>query len=139
MKMKNVEIVMILNSLGSFNEKKLPQKISYAITKNNMILAKEYEVYVKELEKLNAEYNEYMIKDENGELELNPSGIPKVKSEVEEEYYGKINELLNIEIEVNIYTIDEECFDYDDIKGKYDSLSVSEQMMLRALLTKIEK
>lgn len=138
MKMKNAEIVMNLNNLSRLAEKRLPQRISYAMTKNNMILAKEYEVYSKELEKLNKEYDGHMIKNDKGEIELHPSGIPKVDTKVEKEYYGKINELLNIEIEVDLYKIDEECFNYDDTESRYDSLSFAEQMILRPLLVKMD-
>lgn len=134
MKMKNFEIVNGLNILGQLAEKKLPQKISYAMTRNNIILAKEYEAYGKEIEKLNEMYDDYIIKNEEGSPELNPSGLPKLKPEVEKEYYNKINELINIEIEVDLYKIDEECFNYNDTEEKYDSLSLAEQMMLRSLL-----
>ena len=52
MKIKNLELIVIINILSSFNDKKLPQKISYAITRNYMILEKEYQYYDKEEQQL---------------------------------------------------------------------------------------
>ena len=51
-KMTNYEMVQILNNLKLFENKKLPQKISYVMVKNIMALTKEYDVYIKQLEKL---------------------------------------------------------------------------------------
>lgn len=137
--MKNGDMILILNNLPKLAEKKLPQKISYAITKNNMLLVKEYEVYAKELEKLNNEYDEYFIKDKDGNTELNDIGLPKIKDNMSKEYYGKVNELLSIDIDVDLYKIDEECFNYDDTVGKYDVLSLSEIMFLQSFLCKDDK
>ena len=56
MKIKNLELIVIINILSSFNDKKLPQKISYAITRNYMILEKEYQYYDKEIKKIFSQY-----------------------------------------------------------------------------------
>ena len=39
MKIKNTEVISMLNNLSKYKDTKLPQKISYAITKNNIILS----------------------------------------------------------------------------------------------------
>ena len=41
MKYKNIEVVSIVNFLNSISEKKLPQKISYAIMRNTSNFQKE--------------------------------------------------------------------------------------------------
>ena len=72
-------------------------------------------------------------------MKLNTNGIPMVKSEVEKEYMQKVNDLLNIEFDIDLFTISEECFNYDDTIGKYDVLSPSEIMFLQSFLCKTEK
>ena len=51
----------------------------------------------------------------------------------------KVNDLLNIEFDIDLFTISEECFNYDDTIGKYDVLSPSEIMFLQSFLCKTEK
>ena len=46
---------------------------------------------------------------------------------------------LNIEFDIDLFTISEECFNYDDTIGKYDVLSPSEIMFLQSFLCKTEK
>lgn len=138
MKIKNIELIATINVLSSCNNKKLPQKISYAITRNHMILEKEYQYYDKELKNIFSQYEKYFDKDNNGKNILNSNGIPKIKSEYKEsnenEFLSKINELLNIEIDIDFYTIDEYCFNYDDGNGKYDVLSPIEIINLQRIL-----
>ena len=139
MRMRNIELIIISNNLEKYKDKKLPQKISYAITKNNMLIMQEQKIYIEEFNKIIKEYDEYIIKDTDGQMKLNTNGIPMVKEEVEKEYLTKVNDLLNIEFEINLFKIDEECFNYDDTVGKYDVLSPSEIMFLQSFLCKTEK
>ena len=139
MKLRNIDMVVIMNNIEKFKDKKLPQRISYAITKNNMLLIEEQKVYMEEFNKITKEYNDYLIKDADGQMKLNTNGIPMVKSEVEKEYMQKVNDLLNIEFDIDLFTISEECFNYDDTIGKYDVLSPSEIMFLQSFLCKTEK
>ena len=139
MRMRNIELIIISNNLEKYKDKKLPQKISYAITKNNMLIMQEQKVYIEEFNKIIKEYDEYIIKDTDGQMKLNTNGIPMVKSEVEKEYMQKVNDLLNIEFYIDLFTISEECFNYDDTIGKYDVLSPSEIMFLQSFLCKTEK
>ena len=83
--------------------------------------------------------NEEEVKNKKNKLKLNSNGIPMVKKEVEKEYLTKVNDLLNIEFEINLFKIDEECFNYDDTIGKYDVLSPSEIMFLQSFLCKDNK
>lgn len=51
MKYKNIEIVNIVKFLDGISEKKLPQKISYAIMRNTSNFQKEYNYYEHALKK----------------------------------------------------------------------------------------
>ena len=100
MRMRNIELIIISNNLEKYKDKKLPQKISYAITKNNMLIMQEQKIYIEEFNKIIKEYDKYIIKDTDGQMKLNTNGIPMVKAEVEKEYMQKVNDLLNIEFDI---------------------------------------
>lgn len=139
MKMTNLTMVNVMNILDSYSNKRLPQRISFAITKNLLKIRKEYEAYEIELKKIFDEYSSYFILDENGNQVVNNYGVPMVSEDKKEEYTHKINELLNMEIGMDFYQIDLECFDYDDRNGIYDSLSVSEIATLQSMICKSDE
>ena len=56
MKLRNIDMVVIMNNIDKFKDMKLPQRISYAITKNNMLLIEEQKVYMEEFNKITKEY-----------------------------------------------------------------------------------
>ena len=66
--MTNFVLINLMNTLHAYVEKKLPQKISYAITRNIMNITREYQIYESQLKKIFDEYSEYMIKDDKGEI-----------------------------------------------------------------------
>lgn len=133
MKMTNFTLVNLVNELESFGNKRLPQKISYAITRNVMLATKEYQIYEAQLNKIMEEYSDNMLKDKSGSPKVNDVGIPEVEDSVKKEYFEKITDLLNVEIDVNIYSIDEGLFDYED-SDKYDVLSPNEMIKLQSIL-----
>lgn len=139
MKIINLELLNMMNILNAFAEKKLPQKISYAITRNLILLQKDYDCYMKSLKKLFSDYDEYIIKDENGDMVSNDLGIPIVGSEVQKEFNEELSNLLNIEIEIEPYHIPENVFDYEDNVHCYDSLSAVDIINLQHVLCKQEK
>ena len=49
-------------------------------------------------------------------------------------YTSEINELLNIEIDVYLYSISVDCFEYDDADNKYDILTPMEIMNLQRII-----
>ena len=57
-KITNAILISFIKILDGVSKKKMPQKISYAITKNIINLSKEYECYITELEKI---FNEETI------------------------------------------------------------------------------
>ena len=135
MKIKNTEVISMLNNLSKYKDTKLPQKISYAITKNNIILSKEYEYYESEINKIKELYSTHMLKNKNGETEMYSNGIPRLDDDtLEKEMIHRINELLLIENDIDMHIIDEDCFNYDDCNGKYDVLSPIEIMNLQRIL-----
>ena len=134
MKLKNIELLHINNTLNKFADKKLPQRISFAITKNLMIIGDDMQCYYKEVEKLMKKYNAYFEKDENGEVKLNQNGIPCVHDSQKDNFFSELNELLNISIDISFYNIDEGAFDYDDISGKFDPMSAKEIVELQSII-----
>ena len=135
MKMSNLILVNLMNTLEGYSDKKLPQKISFAITRNLMKISKEYGAYDAQLKKIFEMYSDYMVKDDNGEIKTTPNGIPIVSDLMKTEFNEQIAELLNIEIEVEMYFIDPEVFNYDD-KGIYDAMSAQDIMILQSILCK---
>lgn len=139
MKISNIELVNIANMLEYYGAMKLPQRISYAITKNSMIISKEYKVYETELKKIFSQYEEYFLKDSDGNVQYSSSGIPLVSPDKKDEFNECIAELLSIEVEIELYAIDDSTFEYDDVDGKYDALSAKDIISLQSILCTKEK
>lgn len=138
MKMTNLVMVNLMNTLQAYSAKKLPQKISFAITRNLMKISKEYEAYDSQLKKLFESYSDHIIKDEDGNNKINASGIPIVDDSVKTEFNEQIKDLLDIEIDIDIYLIDPEIFNYDD-KGIYDAMSAQDIIVLQSVLCDMNK
>lgn len=134
MKVTNFEIINMVNALEGFSEKKLPQKISYAITRNITLLLGDYECYAKSLEKLFAEYDDHIKKDKDGNPMRGENGMPIVDDCVKKEFDEEIANLLSIEIEAKLHHIPESTFDYEDDTNRYDSLSAADIMLLQNIL-----
>ena len=130
MKVNNFTLVNMMNNLKRFGEKKLPQKISYAIMKNIYIINKDIEIYEKSLQKIIDSYKDYFVKDE-----ILENGLPKVDDEHMEDYITEINELLAFEVDIDLYYIDEDIFDYED-SDRYDSISAADLIQLRMIICK---
>ncbi len=133
MKIKNIDLVNLTNLFGSCSNKRLPQKLAYAIMKNMRILDKDLSIYREMLQKIFEAYKPYSEKDDKGEVKVNEQGIPIVDKDHEKAFYDEINSLLLLEIEVQFYTISEEVFDYDE-GDRYDSLSVQDMINLQEVL-----
>ena len=132
MKLKNIDIINYMNFLASMSEKKLPQKITYAIVRNLKIIKEEYDLYFESLNKMIKSYADNIQKDKEGNVQMYHSGLPKVDKTVEEEYLKEATDLLNIEIEIDMFKIPETTFNYES--EKYDVLSVKELMGLIDLM-----
>ena len=139
MKYKNIEVVSIVNFLNSISEKKLPQKISYAIMRNTSNFQKECNYYEQALKKILESYKDFFVKKSYDELVMTSIGVPLVDNKHMKEYTEEIQELLDIEVEIQIYKIDSKDFDYEDPNGKYDVLTVKELLQLTNLFCKEDK
>lgn len=133
MKTTNFNLIKQINILDLYSKKKLPQRISYAITRNCILMSKDYQIYEKELNNIYENYSDYMVKDEDGNIRIDENGIPLVDDSVSEEFRHEISELLNIEIDIDIFYIDQTLFDYND-ENKYDALSAKDILILQSIL-----
>lgn len=98
-----------------------------------MIFSGEIESYNKELKKILDNYKEYYVKDNKGEPQIDKtSGLPVIMPEHSNDFMQEIMELLEIEIDVKPYFIDESLFDYDD--EKYDAMSAIDIINLQTVL-----
>lgn len=135
MKISNFDLVQIHNVLNDNSNKKFPQKISFAIIKNIMQLNKDFEVYQKALQKIFSSYDEYIIKDKNGKPETDNQGIPLIDKEHQEEFNKELIELLQTKIEIELYRIEEDAFNYED-NDRYDALSAQDIYNLQKIICK---
>lgn len=138
MKVKNIDLVAIMNRLDSYGTKKLPQKISYAITRNLMLISTEYNIYEKALNKIFETYQDDMVKDDDGNIKYSNVGVPIVSDSVFDEYNREISDLLCIEVDIDLYHIPKESFDYSDETGRYDAMSPRDIMILESILCEKE-
>ena len=136
----NYDIIQILNLSKQFENKRFPQKISYAVMKNLITLTSESEVYTKQLQALQNKYKEAdkFILDKNGEPMMNENGIPLPKKEYEKDFFEELAELLNFEVELELYTVSEDALNYDDT-DKYDVLTPVEMLTIMKLICTDEK
>lgn len=126
MKYRNIEVVQIVRFLDKISERKLPQKINYAIMKNLDSFQKENQFYEKSLNKIIESYKDFLVKDSEGNFAISDIGVPMVDKGHIEDYKNEISELINLEVDVKIYQVPESIFDYEDANGKYDAVSGSE-------------
>lgn len=139
MKITNIAMLEINSFLSQYEDKKFPQKITFAIMKNLSLLAKEQQLYQDALKKILQKYEEYFEKDEEGQNKTLENGLPVISKDHEKDFYEEINELLIIENEVNFYYVDKQVFEYEDVNGKYDVLSAKEMFLLMSVLCKPEE
>lgn len=131
--LKNKDILARVNVLNGYCTKRFPQRISYAITRNVMIFSDEIESYNKELKKILDNYKEYYVKDGEGNPKIDKTnGLPIIMPEHSNDFMREIMELLEIEIDVKPYFIEESLFDYDD--EKYDAMSAIDIINLQNVL-----
>lgn len=139
MKITNIGLLELNTYLSQYEDKKLPQKIAFAIMKNLSTLAKEQQLYQDALKKILQKYEEHFEKNEDGQNKTLENGLPVISKEYEKDFYEEINELLMIENEIEPYYIDKKVFEYEDTNGKYDVLSAKELFLLMSVLCKPEE
>ena len=139
MKYRNIDVVQIVTFLDKISERKLPQKINYAIMRNLDNFQKENQFYEKSLNKIIESYKDFLVKDSDGNLVISKLGIPAVDESHIEDYNNEISELISLEVDVKIYQVPESIFDYEDSNGKYDTLSGSEILKLVKIFGKTDE
>ena len=105
--MTNREIQSKVQILQTITQRQLPVKASYAIAKNITTINRELKIFEAEKMKI---VNEYAIKDESGNPKVENNSY-KIIEEKEEECNSKINELLDIEVEIEIRTFNINCIE----------------------------
>ena len=138
MKMTNLTLVNLLNVLNVYGRKKLPQKISYAITRNLMILSNDYKIYEEQLQKIFSDFDKYIEKNEDGSMKLRENGIPVVDNAVEDDFNKELSDLFNIVVDIDLYYVEQKIFDYED-SDRYDPLSAVDIINLQSILCEPEK
>lgn len=130
----NFELVQIANLIKELENKRFPQKLSYAIMKSIINISKEVEIYTKQLNAIIETYKEEgkLVLDNKGEIVFENNGIPKVKTEFIEEFAKELDELLNFKVIVEVASFSEEMFDYEE-ENRYDVLTPSEMIVLMTL------
>lgn len=139
MKINNMKLIQSINILQEYMTKRLPQKISYAIMRNFSTLSEEYKFYQKQYQKILEEYKEKIELDDNGDMKFDSNGVPVVSDDKSRnEIYNALSELLRIDIDVNLYLINDEDFNYED-SDRYDVLTPAEIYNLKILLCENKK
>lgn len=96
----NREIQSKVQILQTITQRQLPVKASYAIAKNITIINRELKVFESEKMKI---VNEFAVKDKDGNPEIENNSYKIIEGK-EKECNSKINELLDIEVDVEIRT-----------------------------------
>lgn len=91
MKYRNIDVVQIVTFLDKISERKLPQKINYAIMRNLDNFQKENQFYEKSLNKIIESYKDFLVKDSDGNLVISKLGIPTVDESHIEDYNNEIS------------------------------------------------
>ena len=107
-KITNQEIVNLLNSILALASVELPVRVTYALKKNHRKLVTEYKDYEAQLDEIREKY-------------------PKLDDD--ENFNQAVKELLSLENEIDIYTIDESIFESGDFKITAAQLETLEFMI----------
>ena len=113
--------------------KRLPVKMGYAISRNISAMNEIVDSYEKQREKL---IDQYAEKNEDGTpkiQEVNGTNIAVIPEDKKKEFSDAIEELLDIENEIDLYTINMDEVEKCDT-DKYDSLTTTDLMTLDIMI-----
>lgn len=134
MKMTLNKVLEHYKNLAQLAEKKLPVKLSYAITKNLVKLQAEAELIEKSRLDL---INQYAEKNEDGEAKIKEDGTYSF-GENRELFLKEYNDYLNTETDLDVYTVD--FMELEKLENdRYDALSVAEIASLEFVLKENEE
>lgn len=123
MKIKNSQMVSFLNGKADIQNKKLPTKLGYAITKNIKLMNSVAEAYEEERKKI---LDRYAMKDADGEYVVKEGAY--VISDLEA-YGAEMQELLEIDNEMDIHMVLFSELEKCDSE-QFDALSVQDLCLL---------
>lgn len=130
MKLTNSEAVTMINALAGMDDKVLPRKLSYAISKNMDHLRSEINnPYEKERVSI---IRKYAVLDGNGNQRTDEKG--RLVYTDREAFEDELQELLDVENEIELHTIDEDLLDQCEKETRYSDLSVKEYSALMKML-----
>lgn len=134
MNITNREIIKIIDILSKYADMRLPQHINYAITRNIIAAQNQYYNYTDNLKEIFDKYNDDMIKDENGLVKIDKNGLPILKEEFYPQFKKDIDDLLSKEVDLNIYYLSIEDFNYSD-NEQYDLLTAKDILAIRFIIS----
>jgi len=130
MKSNNYNLVQLALALDGMASKKLPIKLSYAIVKNRETLRTLLDPYEKALAELIDRF-----KDKSTGTAAN--GLPIFSEDVQPEFDAELEDLLNLNVEYDPFTIKYDFDKYDD--NKFDALTPMELAKISFIFDKEEE
>ncbi len=126
MKLTNKKILNDIHMLNNLSNLELPVKVSYKIAKNIMNIEKELKVYNTQRQKL---IDKYCLKDENNQNVIDENNNFTIDDKYLDKWNKKINELLDIEVDIDILTFKIDELMYDNYKMTPSQLMLIDYMI----------
>ena len=126
MKLTNKKILNDIHMLNNLSNLELPVKVSYKIAKNIMNIEKELKVYNTQIQKL---IDKYCLKDENNQNVIDENNNFTIDDKYLDKWNKKINELLDIEVDIEILTFKIDELMYDNYKMTPSQLMLIDYMI----------
>lgn len=126
MKLTNKKILNDIHMLNNLSNLELPVKVSYKIAKNIMNIEKELKVYNTQRQKL---IDKYCLKDENNQNVIDENNNFTIDDKHLDKWNKKINELLDIEVDIDILTFKIDELMYDNYKMTPSQLMLIDYMI----------
>lgn len=126
MKLTNKKILNDIHMLNNLSNLELPVKVSYKIAKNIMNIEKELKVYNTQRQKL---IDKYCLKDENNQNVIDENNNFTIDDKYLDKWNKKINELLDIEVDIEILTFKIDELMYDNYKMTPSQLMLIDYMI----------
>ena len=126
MKLTNKKILNDIHMLNNLSNLELPVKVSYKIAKNIMNIEKELKVYNAQRQKL---IDKYCLKDENNQNVIDENNNFTIDDKHLDKWNKKINELLDIEVDIDILTFKIDELMYDNYKMTPSQLMLIDYMI----------
>lgn len=131
MKIKLSDLENIIVGLGNLGEKRLPVKLSYAVTKNRKVLTAEYETLMEQRKSI---LEADCLKDESGKPVFDDNNAYQYETaEVKQDVLAAVGELLGTETDVEIMTVALPAVERCDEPG-FDTLTGADMTVLEFMI-----